>query len=280
MKINRPKIGLALGSGGAKGLAHIGVIKVLEKNHIPIDYIAGSSVGAMIGGMYASGLAIEKIEEIAIQTNWRKMFSLLFDPHLKNGLIRGDRIKKFVESCLNNKEFEKCVIPFAAIATDLKTSKTVVFEKGDLALAIRASISIPLVFKPIKIDNKLLADGGLSCPIPVDVVRKMGADIVIAVNLDKYYSDQKWKIGWYNIAQNSLNILRYHLASFNAKKADLIVDVDIPKNHWYHFVNAKEKISAGEKAAQKVIPYLKKKIKKKSKLIYLKKYFRIFKNKK
>jgi len=264
-KLKRIKIGLALGSGGLKGLAHIGVIKILEENNIPIDFISGSSIGAMVGGFYASGLSIKEIEKIALSTNWRQVFSILFDPYLKQGLISGEKIKIFIENYINGKKFEDCKIPFAAVATDLKTGDIVVLNKGEMSEAIRASISIPLIFKPVEINGKILSDGGLSVPVPVKIVKNMGADIVIAVNLDKYYCFDKWKFGWYDIVNNSLSILRYHLALLNVVDADIVININVGKNHWYQFVNIKDKILAGEKATKEILPMLQKIIDQKSK---------------
>ena len=255
--LKRPKIGLALGSGGSRGLAHIGVIKVLEENNIPIDFIAGSSIGAMAGGFYASGLTIKKIEEIALSTNWRRVFSVLSDPSLKRGLIGGEKVKTFIESHIDGKRFEDCKIPFVAVATDLKTGEIVILDKGEMTQAIRASISIPLVFKPIEINGRTLADGGLSAPVPVEIARNMGADIIIAVNLDKHYCNEKWSPGWYDIANDSLNILRHHLAFLNTASADIVIEIDVGKSYWYQFVNGKDKILAGEEATERILPQLK-----------------------
>jgi len=272
----RPKIGLALGSGGSRGLAHIGVIKVLEENNIPIDFIAGSSIGAMVGGFYAAGLSIKEIEEIALSTNWRRVFSVLFDPHLKQGLIGGEKLKTFIEDYINGKKFEDCKIPFVAVATDLKTGEVVVLNKGEMAQSIRTSISIPLVFKPVEINGRMLVDGGLSAPVPSEIVRDMGANIVIAVNLDKHYYDEKWKPGWYNIANDSLNILRHHLALSNVANADIVIDINVGKNYWYQFTNGQDKILAGEKAVKEILPGLQEMIYQKRKG-GLKKYLEFFK---
>jgi NTE family protein len=261
--LNRPKIGLALGSGGARGLAHIGVIKALEENNIPVDFIAGSSIGAMVGGFYAAGLDIKKIEKIVLDTNWRKIFSLV-DPYLIQGLIGGEKVKTFIESHINGKKFEDCKIPFSAIATDLKTGEIVVLNKGEMTPAIRASISLPLVFKPVEINKKMLVDGGLSSPVPVEIVRSMGADIVIAVNLDKHYYVDKLKSGWYDVANSSLNILRHHLALLNMVDADIAINIDLNRNYWYEFVDGQDKILAGEKAIKKILPQLKELIRQKS----------------
>ena len=261
----RPKIGLALGSGGSRGLAHIGVIKALEENNIPIDFIAGSSIGAMVGGFYAARLSIKKMEEISLETNWRRMFSLV-DPHLKQGLISGEKVKTFIEGYVDGKKIEDCKIPFVAVATDLKTGEIVILNKGEMAQAIRASISIPLVFKPVEIDGKTLADGGLSAPVPVEIVRGMGADIIIAINLDKHYHDEEWKPGWYDIANDSLNILRHHLALSNVASADMVINIDVGKNnYWYQFINGQDKILTGEKATKEILPRLQEIINQKSK---------------
>jgi NTE family protein len=273
--IKQPKIGLALGSGGARGLAHIGVIKVLEENNIPIDFIAGSSIGAMVGGFYASGLNIKELEEIALGTDWRRIFSTLLEPSFKKGLIGGEKLKTFIEQHTDRKNFETCKIPFAAVATDLKTGEIVVLDEGEMAPAIRASISIPLIFKPVEIDGRTLADGGLSAPVPAEITRKMGADIVIAVNLDKHYYDEQWKPGWYDIANDSLNILRHHLALLNTVNADIVIEINTGKTFWYKFVNGRDKILAGEKATKEMLPKLQKMIYQKSERS-LKKYLKFF----
>ncbi|HRY62171.1 MAG TPA: patatin-like phospholipase family protein [Candidatus Paceibacterota bacterium] len=252
----RPKIGLALGSGSARGLAHIGVIKALEENNIPIDFIAGSSIGALIGGFYASGIDIKEIGEIALNTDWRNLFSMLFEPSFKSGVISGEKVTAFIKKHIDEKKFEDCKIPFAAVATDLKTGESVILDKSKMATAIRASISIPLIFKPVEIEGRILADGGLSAPVPVEIVRNMGADIVIAVNLDKHYFDENWSPGWYDIANDSLNILRHHLARADVLDADIVIDIDVGKTYWYQFTNGQDKILAGEKAMKELLPKL------------------------
>lgn len=260
VKARNPKIGLALGGGGARGLSFIGVIKVFEENKIPVDYIAGTSIGALIGGFYASGMPIEEIEKIATGANRRLLLSLL-DPHLKTGLIGGDKVKKFIENFLHNKKIEDCRLPFAAVATNLKTGEAVVFRRGELASAIRASISIPLIFKPVEINNLILADGGLSAPVPVEAVRNMGADKVIAVNLDKYYFKKRQNLDFISVADNSLSILRHNLAGWHVKKADAVINPYVQDTRWHKFNNAEKLILAGEDAARQALPKLKELIK-------------------
>jgi len=261
-KEKRPKIGLALGGGGARGLAHIGVLRALEKNNIPIDLISGSSMGAIIGAFYAASKNVDRLESIAKEADWKKIISLV-DLTIKQGVIEGKKVHNFIEGEVGKSSFSDLLIPFSAVATDLKTGETVVFKEGnDIASAVRASISLPLIFKPVKIKGKVLADGGLSMPVPVDAVRGMGADIVIAVNLDtnnfpNHYNNGD-KLGFYKIANSSINILRYNLAFYNSKDADVIV---LPKLDGFgmgDFHKMEKIIKSGEDAMNEKIKDIKK----------------------
>ena len=178
-----PKVGLALGSGAARGLAHIGVLKVLEENKIPIDFIAGTSMGALIGATYAAGLDIEQIEEIACNTDW-KLTARLFLPTLpRSGFVEGKRIKDFLKALMGDSNIDTLKVPFAVVATDLLTGEEIVIHKGSLVEAVRASISIPVIFTPVRHQNRFLVDGGLVNPVPTSVAAKMGVDVIIAVNV-------------------------------------------------------------------------------------------------
>ena len=272
-KSRQLRIGLALGSGGAKGLAHIGVIKVLEKNNIPIDFIAGSSIGALIGGFYSATKDIKQVEEIVLSTNWRQLLSLI-DPSLRRGLIKGEKIKKFIETHIGKVKFRDLKIPLSVIATDLRTGEIIPINQGEVASAIRASISFPLIFKPVEREGRLLTDGGLSLSIPVEVVNKMGAGLVIAVNLDADYftnkGNNKTDLGFYEIAINSINLLCHHLARWNVKNADIIVEpkLNVKKVgivYWNKFLDGRDIILAGELAMKKKLPQLQKLIYQKSK---------------
>ncbi|HAJ33037.1 MAG TPA: hypothetical protein DCK79_06660 [Candidatus Atribacteria bacterium] len=180
------KFGLALGSGSARGLAHVGVIQALEAYHIPIDMIAGTSIGSVIGSLYAAGASIDQLEEAALSMKKSKTFSLI-DPTLPHsGLISGKRVEDMLSDLiLEDKTFDDLRIPFAAVATDVESGAEVILNQGKLIDAVRASISIPGVFTPVKYQNYYLVDGGVVDPVPVDVVQKMGADIIIAVSLAK-----------------------------------------------------------------------------------------------
>ncbi len=177
------KIGLALGSGAARGLAHIGVLKVLEKEKIPIDLIAGTSMGALVGGAYAVGMSVDEMEKIAMEVDWKRLGRLMDFVIPRAGFINGKKVKTFIKTLVKNKKIEELKIPFATVATDIETGEEVVIQQGSIVEAIRASASIPGIFTPVRNGGKILVDGGLVNPIPISVVKKMGAGIIIAVNV-------------------------------------------------------------------------------------------------
>mgnify|MGYP001596493311 CR=1 FL=1 len=181
----RPKIGLCLGSGSAKGLAHIGVLKVLHKNKIYPDYIAGTSIGAAIAALYASGHTPEEIEEISKNLDWNNIID--FDIP-KFGLIKGDNVEEIIRNLIKNKKFSDLNIPLNVIAYNLSKKKEIIFSQGDVAKAVHASMCIPGIFSPTKIDNDFYVDGGVSNPAPFDILKKMGAEIIIAVDI---YGEEK-----------------------------------------------------------------------------------------
>lgn len=211
---SRPKIGLVLSGGGAKGAAHIGVLKVIEKNNIPIDYVVGTSIGAYVGGLYALGYSADEIEKIMLNLPWdnsysdfipRKFLSFenkelrdLYNIPLRLGInggqlkspsglllgqSAGSLLKLSTDVVAKFENFDHLAIPYRAIASDLATAKTVVISKGSITKAMRASATVPGVVNPVNIDGKLLVDGGLTNNMPIDVVKAMGADIVIAVDI-------------------------------------------------------------------------------------------------
>lgn len=174
---------MALGSGSARGWAHIGVIRALSEAGINIDYIAGTSIGSVVGAVYASG-NIDTLEEVVLQLDW-KQIAYFFDVVLpKSGLIDGKKLSAFVRSHVNGVNIEELPIPLGAVSTDLATGDEVVIQSGDIIDAVRASISVPGIFTPVKKDGVFLVDGGLVNPVPVSVARQMGADFVIAVDLN------------------------------------------------------------------------------------------------
>ena len=182
-KFRRKKIGLALSSGAARGFAHIGVIKVLEESQIPVSMIAGTSMGALIGALYAAGLSGDELEEIACNVDIKTAAKLFAPTPSLGGLVSGNRIQDALQSLVGDVNIEDLKIPFAAVAVDIKNAEEVVIREGSLTEAIRASISVPGIFTAVNYQNRFLVDGGLINPVPVDVVQEMGADFVIAVNI-------------------------------------------------------------------------------------------------
>jgi len=258
MKEKRKKIGLALGSGGIKGIAHIGVIKVLKENNIPIDYIAGTSAGAIVGGIYARNRDISDAEQLVRGLGYRDLIRIFFDPRLHLGLLRGRNAISFLEKYISDIKIEDLQIPFRAVASDIQTGKVVVFDKGKLSLAMRASSSVPFVFEPVKYNSHYLIDGGASQPVPVRTVREMGADIVIAVNLDTAFFSSLRKVTVISLLKNSINLLRYHLSQENMKEADIVISPQIPDLSWVRIAQGKKLIALGEEATRKVLPRLRK----------------------
>jgi len=179
----RPRIGLALGSGSARGLAHLGVIRAIEDAGIEVNFIAGTSMGALIGAIHAAG-KLDELEATFLAFDWRKTASF-FDVVLpKSGLLDGARISELVRAHIHTDAIETLPIPFAAVATDIVSGEEVVIRSGDVIEAVRASISVPGIFTPVRSNGHILVDGGLTNPVPVSAARAMGADIVIAVDLN------------------------------------------------------------------------------------------------
>ncbi len=252
------KIGLALGGGGARGLAHIGVLKALEKNNINIDLISGTSMGAIIGAFYAAGISVTHLEHLATSTDWKKIYSLL-DPKFKDGLLGGEKLADFLKSELNDLNFKNLKKPLFVAATDSTTAETKIFHSGKIIPALRASSSLPVVFNPVKNKEAVLIDGCFSLPVPVAPLLKARADLIIAVNLDADYFSKKKNgtTNLFNTINNSLLLLRHHLAAANCEKAQVIIKPKVGQYGWYDFFKAKEIIDAGEDEANKIIKKLK-----------------------
>lgn len=261
----RPKIGLALGGGGPKGLAHIGVIKVLEKNNIPIDFIAGTSAGAMVGGMYAYSKNIASLEEQFLNKNWFQMLTYFADPSLKGGFIQGNRMEEFLQEYLQSATFDKLKIPFQATAVDLQSGKMKILREGPVSTSIRASCAIPMLFKPVEIDKRLYVDGGLISSVPVQTVKKMGADIVIAVQLNKYYEPTQdlSSLNILEIGELSLSIVERRIAEDEVSAADFIIHPKVAQIRWDNLIQRDKRangILLGENAANESITQIKMKV--------------------
>lgn len=249
ISLQRPKIGLALGSGGARGFAHLGVIKVLLERGIKIDYIAGSSMGALVGCLFAAGSDIERLYKMA--RVFRRKFFLDFTVP-KMGFIAGNRIKEFIRVFTFGKNLEDLDIPVHVVATDIKTGEKLVFQKGPIAEAVRASISIPGIFVPEKVNGRLLVDGGVIDRVPVSVVKQMGADIIIAVDVARVNTDTAIS-SIYDVIMQSIDILQMELVQLRAVNSHVMIRPRVEKYSSRAFTNIDEIISIGEEETEKHI---------------------------
>ncbi len=261
---NRKKVGLALGSGGVRGLAHIGVIKTLLKHEIPIDYLSGCSIGAWIGAHFALYQDIEKTADLTAGSKKEKLQTFL-EPSISGGLVKGEKLEILLNNWLGNAKFEDLKIPLKVAATDLINNDKIVFSEGRLAPAVRASISVPGFFKPVIFEHRALVDGGLSNPVPVDLVRDLGAEVIIAVNLDFFSGFDNVspaEVGYGNLADGTIKIMRHHLAQYSSKGADFIIQPDLMNySSWANYFlnnNKQEGIKLAERETEKIIPALKK----------------------
>jgi NTE family protein len=255
----RKKIGLALGSGVARGLAHIGVLEVLDREEIPVDIIAGTSIGALVGALYAEGKAISEIIEIAEKAGSKRL-NLFTDLSLpKTGLIRGRKIEDMLRSFYGNAKIEDLNVPFACVATDIDSGEEVVIDKGSLWRSIRATISLPVILAVAELDGRYLVDGFLVNPVPVDKVREMGADAVIAVNV---IPDRNVKAATepniFDVIMQTLHIVGYYALRSSAEGADVLIEPDTQRIALTDFHKVEECVQLGRDAAEKALPDIRK----------------------
>ncbi len=264
MKFNNKKIGLALGGGGARGLAHIGVLKVLEEEDIHIDMIAGVSMGAIIGACYATGISIDEIEKEALSMNKRKVFSSIMDlSRPSKSILKGKKAFRFISKFLSDKTFLETKLSFGVIATDLESGDEVILKRGNIAKAVQASMSVPGIFPPVKIGSKYLIDGGVVNPTPTDLVKKMGADVVIGVDLVMKKSVKLNNPGTIATLMQSYEIIRSQAVKF--KMNDKVINGNLaviqPEIRStidsFKFYNIDKFIKSGEDATRKVMPKIK-----------------------
>jgi NTE family protein len=242
-----PKIGLALGSGGARGFAHLGVIKVLIDAGIPIHLIAGSSMGALVGSFYGAGIDMDRLYKLSIAFK-RKYFLDFIVP--KMGFISGKKIKEFIKVFTHGKNIEELSIPIGIVATDLLTGEKVVFKQGPVAEAVRASISIPGIFVPEKYNGRILVDGGVTDRVPVSVAKEMGADIVIAVDVSRVKRNAEI-ISIYDVIMQSIDIMQTEIINNREIAATIMIRPPVEIYSSRAFTNIEEIIKLGEEETKK-----------------------------
>jgi NTE family protein len=249
-----PKIALVLGGGSAKGFAHVGVIRVLEQEKIPIHMVVGTSVGSLIGGMYAANPDSFQLEWMAFKIDRNDILDFTIVP--KMGLVQGVRLEGFVEQNVKTKKVEDTKIPFYPIATDLSTGETVTLEKGSLAKAIRASSSIPGIFVPVSFGNRTLVDGGVTDNVACDIAKVKGADIIIAVNLQKDVKNNQID-SLLDIIGQSVSIMMKEASKSKLACADVIIEPDTKGVSMFDFSQKKQLMEEGIKAAKQAMPKVK-----------------------
>jgi len=280
----QPKIGLALSGGGARGAAHIGVLRELERQNIHIDYIAGTSMGAIVGGLYASGMTVDQIDKAYRSIDWtdvlndspprqelsmrRKFDQSVFQLDKKIGIkdgkidlpagvIRGQKMELVLQKLLMHvaevNDFDQLPTPFRAVASDIASNQAVIIGSGSMAQALRASMAVPGVFTPVKIDDKLLVDGGITNNLPVDVVRKLGADIVIAVDIGSPLLKMEGSVSVITIAEQLTNILVRRTTEEQIKTLssnDILITPDLGNFSSGNFAISASLIKKGEEATK------------------------------
>ncbi|PLR84097.1 esterase [Bacillus canaveralius] len=245
--MRRPKIGVALGSGGARGFAHLGVLKVLKEEGIPVDLLAGSSMGAMVGCFFAAGLDIERLYKLS--KAFKRKYYLDFTVP-KMGFISGKRVKELIRIFTHGKNIEQLDIPVGVVATDIMAGEKVVFYSGPIADAVRASISIPGIFVPEKLNGRLLVDGGVIDRVPVSVVKEMGADLVIAVDVSHVKTNTEI-ISIYDVIMQSLDIMQNELVMNRQIASDVMIRPRVEMYSSRAFTNIEEIILIGEQETRK-----------------------------
>jgi len=249
-----PKLGLALGGGAARGFAHIGVIQVLEEAGFRPDFVAGTSAGSVVAALYASGKTGtqlqqigESMEEAAI-TDWTL-------PVFNSGVLRGDALAKYVNQQVGGRLIENMTVPLGIVATDLYSGDMMVFQRGDTGMAVRASSAVPAIFQPVKISGRSYVDGGLVSPVPVRAARRMGAQLVLAIDISSP-PDATGSDGTLAVLLQTASIMGKSINVFELKEADIVVRPDLREVSSADFSSRKKAIEAGRRAMLELLPQL------------------------
>lgn len=252
-EFKRPKIGIALGGGFARGLAHVGVLKVLEENNIPIDFVAGTSVGSVIGAAYCSGISATELQEVARLVRMKDFARWTIS---RFGLATNDRMTGFLGRILKCKTFEELRIPLAVVATDFVTGEGAVFTKGPLVDPVRASCAYPGMFLPVKVNGQTLVDGLLAQAVPTPALREMGAERVIAIYLSAHWVNLKGPRHVFDVIGQCFSIAQAKMCHVWQSSADLILQPDVRGFSYDAFDRADELVAVGEAAARQALPTL------------------------
>lgn len=249
-----PRLGLALGGGAARCLAHIGVLQVLRENQVPVHLIAGTSGGALVGALYAAGLDLKWIEELAVRINWRHLVRLNLR---RDGLLDTEGLERFVATLIKDQTFDQLRVPLTCVAVDLTSGEEVILGDGRVAPAVRASASIPGIFLPVRYHDRVLVDGGVRNNVPANVARSMGADVVVAVDV----SSRDKRLG-----EPPKNLVQVFMASYDIMQeaqttrvlqdADVVLRPDLAQMSGFDLDHVREYVEVGRVAALEALPQI------------------------
>jgi NTE family protein len=248
-----PVVGVALGGGGARGFAEVGVLRVLEQERIPVDRVAGTSVGALIGALYADSGSVVDLEFTSVQVTAEDIFDRSTLAFFSGGFVKGERIEAFLDARLKHKTIEGFAVPYAAVAVDLRTGETVAFRQGPAARAVHASAAIPGVFVPVSIDGRVFVDGGVTAPVPVDAVRAMGAEVVIAVSIPAGVPARA-PSNPFEVAIQAAAIMASEVGRCTLQRADVVITPEVAGVAYDDFTQKKRLFEAGMAAARAALP--------------------------
>ncbi|MDD3883923.1 MAG: patatin-like phospholipase family protein [Gallionella sp.] len=251
MQSQRPIVALALGSGGERGFAHVGVIKALEENGIHVDMVVGTSAGSVVGALYAGGYLGQELEHLAFQLDDDKIDDVDIS---KRGYIRGEALQDFINKALGNRSIEQLDKPFVAVATRLRTGDSAAFNHGNTGMAVRASSSIPGVFHPVMVAGEEYVDGDLKKPVPVSIAKEMGADIVIAVDISRHPGENPPPEGIIDILKQSIRIMRQSIMARELEMAQVVVHPAIGELPQLDLAGKQRLMKSGEEATLAQIP--------------------------
>ena len=249
-----PKLGLALGGGAARGFAHIGVLQVLEEEGIKPSLVVGTSAGSVVASFYASGKTGQQLQWLA-DTMDETQFTDWANPFSGRGILRGEALGKYINSQLNGMKIEDMKLPLGIVATDLRTGDGILFRRGDVATAVRASSAVPSVFEPVQIAGKDYVDGGLVSPVPVRYARQMGADLVLAVDISSRPEDAK-TTDMLKVLLQTFSIMGKSISQLELAQADVVVRPALPEIGSTEFSARKKSIEAGRAAMKQAMPQL------------------------
>lgn len=247
------KVAVVLGAGALRGFAHIGVLKVLESNKIPVHMIVGTSAGSFVGAIYAYGFSAFELQKLSFALEKDDIVDVTIPD---NGFIKGDKIEGYINYLLRNTPIEKLKIPFYAVATDIRSGKEMVFGSGNTGTAVRASCSIPGIFKPVSIAGRMYVDGGVVSPVAVDAAKRLGADLIIAVDISGE-TEGPAPLNTIETILQSITIMYAKLSSIQLAKADVVIRPNVGSIGGADFSKRHEAVLEGEKAAIEALPKIK-----------------------